>query len=153
MPRARSPADAWRSSGLRSHRRCSSQRLEEARANFVPDFLRQEGFQSLNRPWCAVVFGDVLLRFFQVVVAVDCHYLEHVALDLGDPAADIDADATPIIFGDFKRGYRVYDRLSLDIMADPYSVRVNGLARYHARRRVGAGVTRPTAFKKLVMAV
>lgn len=65
---------------------------------------------------------------------------------------DIAADAAPVIFGDFKRGYRIYDRLSLAVMADPYSVRVNGLMRYHARRRVGAGVVRPAAFRKLVMA-
>lgn len=65
---------------------------------------------------------------------------------------DIEADETPIIFGDFKRGYRIYDRLSLDVFADPYSVRVNGLMRYHARRRVGAGVVRAGAFRKLVMA-
>ncbi len=66
---------------------------------------------------------------------------------------DIAEDAEPIIFGDFKRGYRIYDRLSLSILADPYSVRINGLMRYHARRRVGAGVVRPTAFRKLAMAV
>ena len=60
---------------------------------------------------------------------------------------------TPIIFGDFKRGYRIYDRLSLAVLADPYTVRINGLMRYHARRRVGADVIRPTAFRKLAMAV
>ena len=64
---------------------------------------------------------------------------------------DIAADAEPIIFGDFKRGYRIYDRLALDVFADPYSQRVNGLMRYHARRRVGAGVVRATAFRKLAM--
>ncbi|WP_313349920.1 phage major capsid protein, partial [Paracoccus sp. (in: a-proteobacteria)] len=53
-------------------------------------------------------------------------------------------DAQPVIFGDFKRGYRIYDRISLSILADPYSQRVNGLMRYHARRRVGADVVRPT---------
>ncbi|RWR44980.1 phage major capsid protein [Sinirhodobacter ferrireducens] len=66
---------------------------------------------------------------------------------------DIAEDAQPIIYGDFMRGYRIYDRLSLAILADPYSVRVNGLVRYHARRRVGADVVRPAAFRKLVMAV
>lgn len=66
---------------------------------------------------------------------------------------DIAADAQPVIFGDFKRGYRIYDRLALDVFADPYSQRVNGLMRYHARRRVGAGVVRPAAFRKLAMAV
>lgn len=66
--------------------------------------------------------------------------------------ADAEEDAEPIIFGDFKRGYRIYDRLSLAVLADPYSVRVDGMMRYHARRRVGADVVRPTAFRKLVMA-
>lgn len=65
---------------------------------------------------------------------------------------DIAADAEPIIFGDFKRGYRIYDRLSLSILADPYTQRTNGLMRYHARRRVGADVVRATAFRKLTMA-
>ncbi|MFC3058806.1 phage major capsid protein [Paenirhodobacter populi] len=66
---------------------------------------------------------------------------------------DIAADATPVIFGDFKRGYRIYDRLNVAVLADPYTVRVNGLMRYHARRRVGASVVRPDAFRKLAMAV
>ena len=66
---------------------------------------------------------------------------------------DIAADAEPIIFGDFKRGYRIYDRLSLAVLADPYTMRTAGQMRYHARRRVGAGVVRPTAFRKLVMAL
>ncbi len=65
---------------------------------------------------------------------------------------DIGATAEPIIFGDFKRGYRIYDRLSLAVLADPYTQRANGLMRYHARRRVGAGVIRPDAFRKLKMA-
>lgn len=66
---------------------------------------------------------------------------------------DVVGAAHPIIFGDFKRGYRIYDRLSLAVLADPYTVRIGGLMRYHARRRVGAAVVRPTAFRKLRMAV
>ncbi|MDN3711719.1 phage major capsid protein [Paracoccus cavernae] len=66
---------------------------------------------------------------------------------------DVAADAQPIIFGDFKRGYRIYDRIEMAVLADPYSVRIDGLMRYHARRRVGAAVVRPAAFRKLVMAV
>lgn len=65
---------------------------------------------------------------------------------------DIDASAEPIIFGDFKRGYRIYDRLALAVLADPFTQRANGLMRYHARRRVGAGVVRAGAFCKLKMA-
>ncbi|WP_273688891.1 phage major capsid protein [Ketogulonicigenium vulgare] len=66
---------------------------------------------------------------------------------------DIGEDETPIIFGDFKRGYRIYDRLSLAVLADPYTQRTDGMMRYHARRRVGADVVRPDAFRKLKMAV
>ncbi|MCA0996299.1 phage major capsid protein [Alloyangia pacifica] len=65
---------------------------------------------------------------------------------------DIGEGAEPIIFGDFKRGYRIYDRISLVVLADPYTQRANGLMRYHARRRVGAGVVRPDALRKLKMA-
>ncbi|WP_377191000.1 phage major capsid protein [Ruegeria meonggei] len=65
---------------------------------------------------------------------------------------DVGADAEPIIFGDFKRGYRIYDRLSLAVLSDPYTQRINGLVRYHARRRTGAGVVLPAAFRKLKMA-
>lgn len=65
---------------------------------------------------------------------------------------DVETGETGIILGDFKRGYRIYDRVSLGILPDPYSQRTNGLMRYHARRHVGAGVVRPDAFRKLVMA-
>lgn len=66
--------------------------------------------------------------------------------------ASIAAEAEPIIFGDFRRGYRIYDRLSLAVLVDGFTQRVNGLVRYHARRRVGASVVRPDAFRKLKMA-
>lgn len=65
---------------------------------------------------------------------------------------DVALSAEPIVFGDFARGYRIYDRLALGILSDPYTVRVNGLIRYHARRRVGASVVRADAFRKLTMA-
>ena len=60
--------------------------------------------------------------------------------------------ATPIVFGDFKAGFRIYDRVSLDVRVDPYTQATNGLVRFHARRRVGSDVVRPDAFRKLVMA-
>lgn len=65
---------------------------------------------------------------------------------------DIASAATPVIFGDFKAGYRVYDRIALDVMPDLLTQRVTGLARFHARRRVGAGVVRTDVFRKLKMA-
>ena len=66
--------------------------------------------------------------------------------------ADIGASAKPIIFGDFQAGYRIFDRLALSVLRDPYSVQVNGQVRFHARRRVGGAVTKAEAFKILTNA-
>ena len=66
---------------------------------------------------------------------------------------NIVAASTPIIFGDFKAGYRIYDRIALDILPDLLTQRTLGLARFHARRRVGAGVVRTDVFRKLKMAL
>ena len=65
----------------------------------------------------------------------------------------IQADATPVIYGDFATGYRIVDRVGLSVLRDPYTVATEGLVRFHGRRRVGGGVVRPDAFRKLKMAV
>ncbi|MBB4067173.1 phage major capsid protein [Gellertiella hungarica] len=65
---------------------------------------------------------------------------------------DVAANAFPIAFGDFKSGYRIYDRVELSVMANPYSLAEQGIVRFNARRRVGAGVVRPEAFRKLKIA-
>ena len=64
---------------------------------------------------------------------------------------NIEAQAEPIIFGDFARGYRIYDRINLSVLRDPYSVGTKGLVRFHARRRVGGRVTKAEALRKLRM--
>jgi HK97 family phage major capsid protein len=61
---------------------------------------------------------------------------------------DVGAGAFPIVIGDFQQ-YRIYDRLQLSIMRDPYSLAMTGQTRFHARRRVGGGVAKPTAFRKI----
>lgn len=66
---------------------------------------------------------------------------------------DISGNAYPIVFGDFSVGYRIYDKVSLSILRDPYSVATSGLVRFHARRRVGGGVVRAEALRKLKVAV
>jgi HK97 family phage major capsid protein/HK97 family phage prohead protease len=62
---------------------------------------------------------------------------------------DIAAGSTPVIFGDFASGYRIYDRVSVSVLRDPYSVAHTGLTRFHARRRVGGAVVRAEALRKL----
>ncbi|MER9306780.1 phage major capsid protein [Mesorhizobium sp. M0496] len=60
---------------------------------------------------------------------------------------DIGSAAVPIAFGDFKAGYRIFDRVGMSIFADPYTQRTNGLVRFHARRRVGGATRRAEAIK------
>jgi HK97 family phage major capsid protein len=62
---------------------------------------------------------------------------------------DIQAGAYPLVFGDFASAYRIYDRVALSLLRDPYSQATSGLTRFHARRRVGARLVRPEAIRKL----
>lgn len=66
---------------------------------------------------------------------------------------DIGANASPIVFGDFSQGYRIFDRISLSILRDPYSQATNGMTRFHGRRRVAGGVGKSEAIRRLKIAV
>jgi HK97 family phage major capsid protein len=92
-------------------------------------------------------------------------YLWQAALTAGQPELllgrpiveatdmpDVAGNAYPIAFGDFAAAYRIYDRIGLSILRDPYSVATSGLTRFHARRRVGGAVVRAEAIRKLKIA-
>lgn len=64
--------------------------------------------------------------------------------------ADIEADAYPIIFGDFS-GYRIVDRVELSVLVNPYLLATNGMTRFHATRRTGGDVIQPAKLRKLKM--
>ena len=68
--------------------------------------------------------------------------------DMPDPAAN----TTPIVFGDFGQGYRIFDRVALSVLRDPYSQATNGMTRFHGRRRVAGGVAKSEALRKLKIA-
>lgn len=55
----------------------------------------------------------------------------------------------PIALGDFDSAYRIYDRVGMSILRDPYSLATTGKVRFHARRRVGAGLTKIEALRKV----
>ncbi|WP_417310838.1 phage major capsid protein [Devosia sp.] len=60
---------------------------------------------------------------------------------------DIDDDATPIAFGDFRRGYLVVDRTGVNVLRDPYSAKPYVL--FYTTKRVGGGVQDFDAIKLL----
>ncbi len=65
---------------------------------------------------------------------------------------NVGAGALPILFGDFTRGYRIYDRVALSLKRDEYTQATNGLVRFHARRRLGGAMVMPEAIKAVRIA-
>lgn len=66
--------------------------------------------------------------------------------------ADIAASAKPIIFGDYRRGYMIVDRVALSVLRDGFTQAASGNVRFLARRRVGGEVVLAEAMKVLTMA-
>ena len=69
------------------------------------------------------------------------------AVDMGDPVstAETPVDTFPVAFGDFNAGYRIVDRVGVQIMRDDYTGADNGLVKIRARRRVGGKLIQPEA--------
>lgn len=59
--------------------------------------------------------------------------------------------AKAIVVGDFKKGYRIVDRVVMSIQRDPYTQNTVGATRFIARKRVGGQVVVPEAIKILVI--
>lgn len=57
------------------------------------------------------------------------------------------ANAFPIAFGDFKRGYTITDRMGTRILRDPYTAKPNVF--FYTTKRVGGGITNFEAIKLL----
>ncbi|WP_024278289.1 phage major capsid protein [Xanthobacter sp. 126] len=68
--------------------------------------------------------------------------------DLGDVAAN----ARPIAFGDFGTAYRIFDRVGVTIMRDPFTQAQKGVVRFHARRRVGGATVMGEALRTMKIA-
>lgn len=63
--------------------------------------------------------------------------------------ADIGTGNKSVIFGDYRRGYMIVDRVALSVLRDPYSQASSGNVRYIARRRVGGEVVLAEAMRVL----
>jgi HK97 family phage major capsid protein/HK97 family phage prohead protease len=120
----------------------------------VPAYYRNRGVWMMN--------GSTLAAIRKLKDAGSGAYLWQPALTAGQPETilgrpviedptmdDVGSAAEPIIFGDFNAAYRVFDRVGMSIFADPYTQRTAGKVRFHARRRVGAGMTLAEALRKI----
>lgn len=58
---------------------------------------------------------------------------------------DVAANALPIAYGDFQRGYLIVDRIGIRITRDPYTDKPN--VQFYTTKRVGGGVNDPEAMR------
>ena len=63
---------------------------------------------------------------------------------------DVGANAFPIAFGDFKRGYMITDRIGVRILRDPFTNKPYVM--FYATKRVGGGLLHSDAIKLLKIA-
>jgi HK97 family phage major capsid protein len=75
---------------------------------------------------------------------------------LGRPVVEVPNMSLPaspaaqtMAIGDWSQTYRIFDRVGLDILRDPYSRARNSIVAFHARRRVGGAVVRGEAARIL----
>lgn len=64
---------------------------------------------------------------------------------------DIAASAKPIVFGDFKQGYLVIDRVGIRVLRDPFSSKP--FVSFYTTKRVGGGLLNPDVMKALNISV
>ncbi|MGH6763086.1 MAG: phage major capsid protein [Phyllobacterium sp.] len=72
------------------------------------------------------------------------------ALVEAEDMPDIAENATPVAFGDFRRGYLIVDRMGVRVLRDPYSAKPYVL--FYTTKRVGGGVQDFDAIKLLKFA-
>ena len=64
-----------------------------------------------------------------------------------DNMSDVGANAYPVAFGNFQRGYLIVDRLGVRVLRDPYTAKPYVL--FYTTKRVGGGVQNFEAIKLL----
>lgn len=65
---------------------------------------------------------------------------------------NVSAGLYPVIYGDFRRGYKIVDRVGISFQVDFNTEADNGLVIFRARKRSGSAVVLPEAIKKLKIA-
>ena len=117
----------------------------------MPAYYRNRGSWMLNVATLAALRklkdgNDVYIWQPSLAEGQPEHILGRPVIEAPD-MDDIGAGTVPIMFGDFNTAYRIYDRVQLSLMRDPYTQADRGLVRFHARRRVGGDVVMAEAVK------
>jgi len=120
----------------------------------LPSAYARRGVWGMNRATIGAV---------RKLKSGDGQYLWQDALSAGAPATilgrpvvempdmpNVSSGTYPVVFGDFSQ-FRIFDRVALTVKRDDYTQQANGLVRFHARRRLAAGVQKAEAFRLMVV--
>ncbi len=115
---------------------------------------------TLNARW---VLNRTVTGVIRKLKDGDGNYLWQPSFQAGQPATilnypttempampNLAANALPIAFGDFKRGYLVVDRAGVRVLRDPFTNKP--YVHFYTTKRVGGGVQNPETIKVLKMA-
>lgn len=114
-----------------------------ANARFVMNSLTLAGYAKVKNS-----NGDYLLQ--PSLVAGTPDRLMGYASTIAEDMPDVAADALPVAFGDFQRGYLIADRAGLAIIRDP--ITRPGYVRFQVMKRVGGCLKDTNAIKLLKVA-
>ena len=92
--------------------------------------------------------GQYIFQPGMYAMGVGSNILGHPIVEATDMPA-VGAGTKPVLFGDFRRGYLIVDRVNLSVMRDPFTQAASGNVRYIARRRVGGQVILPEALSTI----
>lgn len=103
------------------------------------------------------------LRIIRKLKDGEGNYLWQPSFVLGQPSTlagyavtempgmpDVAANALPVLFGDFKQGYMILDRVGVRVLRDPYTNKPN--IGFYTTKRVGGGLLNPDCLKALKIA-
>jgi HK97 family phage major capsid protein len=120
---------------------------------------------TMDEANCAYMMRRATFGTIRTMQAGDGHFYLQTMDERGErriegfkvvTAPDMDAvgaNTYPVVFGNFKKGYWILDRLSMWILRDPYTNADDGYETFKFRRRTNGQVVQPNAFYKLKIAV
>lgn len=79
------------------------------------------------------------------MVAGEAPMLLGYPVEISDQMPSVAANAFPVAFGDFTRGYTIVDRIGMSVLRNPYAS--PGYVYFYVRRRVGGVLTDSNAIK------
>lgn len=148
---------AWGKIGYTATGAAATFNATDAPKNIIDLFY---SLKSVYRATAVFVANDATIGTIRVMKDGNGQYLWHPATQPGgvatvlgkeivteDNMPAIGANAFPLAFGDFKRGYAIRDRVGMRVLRDPFTSKPYVL--FYTTKRVGGGVVDFAAIKTL----